>query len=100
LDFPPFPIEIGNIGGGPAFNIHGILHGSSNRYDEQFISWNNGPIGKEKDEKILFRHPFDMEFRLSQASSVNGEHTLYYPFYVNKPNPNDAQATLTLFIWQ
>jgi hypothetical protein len=95
LPITSLPIEVSNIGGGPAFNVHGVLHGSSTNYDYQFISWNNGPIGNGKDEKLLFRHPFSNEFRLNQANSVDETHTLYYPFS-NEPTPNNAQARLTI----
>ncbi len=94
LQFSSVPIEVSNIGMGPAFNVHCVLYGYDNAYRNQFISWNNGPIGSGKDETILFRHPFQDELWLDRNDSVDGEHTLHYP--PAGPNPNQAQACLTI----
>jgi hypothetical protein len=94
LQFSAVPIEVSNIGMGPAFNIHCVLHGYDDIYINQFISWNNGPIGAGKDETILTRHPFQDELWLDRNDSVNGEHTLHYPPVA--PNPKQAQARLTI----
>ncbi len=95
LQFYAVPIEVSNIGVGPAFNVHCVLHGYDNGYMNQFISWNNGPIGAgEKDKAISFRHPFQDEFWLDRSDSIDGEHTLHYPSA--GPNPNQAQACLTI----
>lgn len=94
LDFSDIPIEVSNIGMGPAFNIHCVLHGYDNAYANQFISWNNGPIGAGKDNTILLRHPFQDELWLDRNDSVDGEHTLHYPHAGF--NPNKAQACLTI----
>ncbi len=94
LQFSAVPIEVSNIGMGPAFNVHCVLYGYDNGYRNQFISWNNGPIGPGKDETILSRHPFQDELWLDRNDSVDGEHTLHYPSAA--PNPNQAQARLTI----
>ncbi len=94
LQFPSVPIEVSNIGTGPAFNVHCVLHGYDNAYANQFISWNNGPIGPGKDETILSRHPSQGELWLDRNDSIDGEHTLHY--HSAGPNPNQAQACLTI----
>lgn len=94
LQFPSVPLAVSNIGMGPAFNIHCILHGSENIAEYQFISWNNGPIGAGKDETLHLRHPRQRELRLDRNDSVDGKHPLYYPSA--GPNPNQALASLTV----
>ncbi len=94
LQFLSVPIEVSNIGTGPAFNVHCVLYGYDNAYSNQFISWNNGPIGPGKDETIRSRHPDQGELWLDRNDSVDGEHTLHYP--PAGPNPNQAQACLTI----
>ncbi|SRR6266849_6927044 len=94
LDFSAVPIEVSNIGMGPAFNVHCVLYGYDNAYRNQFILWNFGPIGPGKDETILSRHPDQGELWLDRDDSVDGEHTLHYPHA--GPNPNKAQACLTM----
>lgn len=94
LQFSAVPINVSNIGMGPAFNVHCVLHGYDNAYGNQFISWNSGPIGSGKDATILLRHPFQGEFWLDRNDSVEGEHTLHYSHA--GPNPNRAQACLTI----
>src|SRR6266566_9299767 len=76
------------------FNVHCVLYGYDNAYRNQFISWNNGPIGPGKDETIRSRHPDQGELWLDRNDSVDGEHTLHYP--PAGPNPNQAQACLTI----
>src|SRR5258708_29923929 len=78
LQFPSVPIEVSNIGTGPAFNVHCVLHGYDNAYANQFISWNNCPIGQGRDETIRSRHPFQDELWLDRSDSIDGEHTLHY----------------------
>lgn len=87
-------IQVMNIGTGPAFNIHCVLYGSDSAYENQFVSWNNGPIGHGTAETIYFRHPLQDEFYLERNDSIDGKHPLYYPF--TGPNPNRAQACLTI----
>jgi type II secretory pathway pseudopilin PulG len=96
LPISSLPIDLTNLGGGPAFNVHCVLYGgagNADAYINQFISWNNGPIGHERTETILFRHPFQDELWLDRKDSIDGIHTLQYPF--GGPNPNKAQACLT-----
>src|SRR6266699_6018443 len=94
LQFSAVPIEVSNIGMGPAFNVHCVLHGYDNGYRNQFISWNNGPIGPGKDETIQSRHSDQGELWLDRNDSIDGEHTLHYS--PAGPNPNQAQACLTI----
>ncbi len=95
LQFYAVPIEVSNIGSGPAFNVHCVLYGYDNAYANQFVSWDNGPIGAgEKDKTISFHHPSQDEFRLDRSDSIDGEHTLHY--LNGEPNPNKAQARLTI----
>src|SRR5258708_28481243 len=94
LQFSSVPIDVSNIGAGPAFNVHCVLYGYDNGYMNQFISWNNGPIGQGKDETILYRQPFQGELWLDRSDSIDGEHTLHY--LPAEPNPNQAQARLTI----
>src|SRR6266567_3552509 len=94
LQFSAVPIEVSNIGTGPAFNVHCVLYGYDNAYSNQFISWNNGPIGPGKDETIRSRHPDQGELWLDRNDSIDGEHTLHYS--PAGPNPNQAQACLTI----
>ncbi len=94
LDFSAVPIEVSNIGMGPAFNVHCVLHGYDNAYRNQFIIWNFGPIGPGKDVTIPLRHPFQDEFWLDRNDSIDGKHTLHYP--TAAPNPTQAQARLTV----
>ena len=95
LTFPDVPLTVSNIGMGPAFNVHCVLHGYEDIYDYQFISWNNGPIGAGKDEIIHLCHPRHREFWLDRNDSVDGEHTLHYPS-TRQSNPNQALACLTM----
>ncbi len=70
LQFSAVPIEVSNIGMGPAFNVHCVLYGYDNGYRNQFISWNNGPIGPGKDETIRSRHPDQGELWLDRNDSI------------------------------
>lgn len=94
LEFSAVPLEVSNIGMGPAFNVHCVLYGYDSAFRNQFISWNNVPIGAGKDETILLRHPNQDELWLDRNDSIDGVHTLYYPHA--GPNPNQAQACLTI----
>lgn len=95
LQFPAaVPLEVSNIGMGPAFNIQCVLHGYENIADYQFIAWNNGPIGAGKDATISLRHPRNREFLLNRDDSVDGEHLLLRSN--TEPDPNEALARLTI----
>jgi hypothetical protein len=95
LTFPDVPLAVSNIGMGPAFNVHCVLHGYENIAEYQFISWNNGPIGAGKDETMHLRHPRHRELWLDRNDSVDGEHTLHYPS-TGQSSPNQALACLTM----
>ena len=70
----PIQLELQNMGGGVALNVHCVLYGSEPIHTFQFVSWDNGPIGKGPIH-ITFEHP--QQFFLNSDDSIDGSHPLF-----------------------
>lgn len=79
-------IKLYNMGNGPAFNLHCVLHGSMDICQSQFVSWNNGPIEGKSPIDVEFAHP-SSEYCLSHTDSVDGQHPLYDTSLDSPSNP-------------
>lgn len=88
-------IELDNLGRGPAFNLHCLLYGNEPACQNQFVSWNNGPIGAESTTIIDLAH--SSELGLFHKDSLDGEHPLYDQSLNAPSNPAlDRIACLTI----
>ena len=67
--------ELQNLGGGVALNVHCILYGGESLHSLQFVSWDNGPIGKDKYTKVYCAH--SQQLQLNPDDSIDGSHPLY-----------------------
>lgn len=70
----PIQLELQNMGGGVALNVHCVLYGSETIHIYQFVSWDNGPIGKSPIH-IICEHP--KQFFLSPDDSIDGSHPIF-----------------------
>ncbi|SRR6266567_2815038 len=87
-------LELQNMGGGVALNIHCILYGSGPMHTDQFVSWDNGPIGKNPVD-VLFEHP--KQLHLAPDDLIDGVHPLYDTSPTSPSNPTDYRiAGLTI----
>ncbi len=88
-------IKLDNVGHGPAFNLHCLLYGNEPACQNQFASWNNGPIGAESPITIDLTHPSTLY--LFHKDSLDGEHPLYDQSLNAPSNPAlDRIAWLTM----
>lgn len=88
-------IAMDNLGRGPAFNVHCLLYGNEPACQNQFASWNNGPIGAESTMTIELTH--SSELCLFHKDSLDGEHPLYDQSLDAPSNPGlDRIACLTI----
>lgn len=69
----PIQLELQNMGGGVALNVHCVLYGSEPIHTSQFVSWDNGPIGKSPAH-VKCEHP--KQFFLNPDDSIDGSHLL------------------------
>src|SRR6266487_808270 len=70
----PIQLELQNMGEGVALNVHCVLYGSEPIHISQFISWDNGPIGKSPIH-IKYEHP--KQFFLNPDDSIDESHPLF-----------------------
>jgi len=90
----PITLELQNMGGGVALNVHWILHGSNGQYNAQFVSWDNGPIGNNPVQ-VIGKHL--QQLLLGSGDSIDGVHPLYDSSPPSSTNPAEYQiARLTI----
>jgi hypothetical protein len=78
-------LNVRNVGGGPAFNLHCVLYGPEDTGQSQFISWDDGPIEEKSSIDVELLH--SSELRLFHDNSVDGKHPLYDRSLDSPSNP-------------
>ena len=90
----PIQLELQNMGGGVALNVHCVLYGSEPIHISQFVSWDNGPIGKGPIH-IKYEHP--QQLFLNPDDSIDGIHPLFDTSPNSPSNPVEQRiACLTV----
>jgi hypothetical protein len=90
----PIQLELQNMGGGVALNVHCVLYGSESIHTYQFVSWDNGPIG-DKPVHVKFEHP--KQFYLSPDDSIDGSQPIFDTSPNSPSNPVEYRiACLTI----
>jgi len=87
-------LELHNMGGGAALNVHCVLYGPESIHTYQFVSWNDGPIDKNP-VTVNCGHP--QELFLNPDDSIDGIHPLYDTSLPSPSNPIEYRiACLTI----
>jgi hypothetical protein len=87
-------LELQNMGGGVALNVHCILYGSGPMHTDQFVSWDNGPIGNNPI-KVQLEHP--KQLHLEPKDFIDDGHPLYDTSPTSPSNPTEYRiACLTV----
>ena len=90
----PIKLDLQNMGGGVALNVHCVLYGSEPIHTSQFVSWDNGPIGRDPIH-IKCEHP--QQFFLNSDDSIDGSHPLFDTSPNSPSNPVEYRiACLTI----
>jgi hypothetical protein len=78
-------IKLHNMGNGPAFNLHCVLYGPRDTCQDQFVSWDNGPIEEKVSIDVNLAH--SSELRLHHNDFIDGMYPLYDRSLDSPSNP-------------